>query len=65
MDKLTKEQRIVLTGYTGVLHGCFSDFHEDVEKRLGRSVMTHEFVGMREELKQLYFHDFLHIASGE
>ncbi|WP_312181353.1 hypothetical protein [Pantoea sp. CTOTU46764] len=59
MNKLTKEQAIILTGFTGILHGSFSDFHGDVENRLGRPVWTHEFVAMSDELKELYRKDFI------
>ena len=61
MDKLTKEQAVILTGFTGLIHGSFGDFHQDVEKRLGRPVWTHEFASkkMKEELKELYRDDFI------
>lgn len=62
MQKLTKEQGIVLTGFTGFM--CtpnFSIFHGDVEKRLGRPIWTHEFASkeLKEELKEIYRKDFL------
>ncbi len=59
-EKLTEDQAIILTGFTGIL--CcknFSTFHKDVEQRLGRPVWTHEFADMRERLKELYRNDFL------
>ena len=62
MNKLTLEQAIVITGYTGIL-ACknFSDFHSDVETRLGHSVLTHQFAGkeFKKEIKELYHRDFL------
>lgn len=61
MQKLTKEQCVILSGFTGLLHGSFSDFHEDVEKRLGHPVWTHMF-GNKEfaaKLKELYRKDFI------
>ena len=61
MKKLTKEQAVVLSGFTGLLHGSFSDFHEDVEKRLGRPVFTHE-LGNKDivaKVKELYRGDFI------
>lgn len=60
MSKLTQQQAIVLTGFTGVM--CvnnFSDFHGDVEKRLGRPIFTHEFPGAMPEIKEAYRADFL------
>lgn len=58
---LTELQAIILTGFTGFM--CvpsFSIFHADVEKRLGRSVWTHEFGSqeMSDHLKEVYRDDF-------
>ena len=67
MQKLTKEQAVVITGFTGINVGRFGDFHEDVEKRLGRPVFTHEF-GYKyfiDELKELYREDFIKMCGGE
>lgn len=61
MEKLTKEQAIILTAFTGIMMCEFSDFHGDVEKRLGHPVFTHQF-GDRpftEKLKDVYRDDFL------
>ena len=68
VQKLTKEQAIVITGFTGILACNFSDFHEDVEKRLERPVFTHEFASheLTEEIKELYKKDFLSmLGEGE
>jgi len=66
MQKLTKEQAIVITGFTGIM-ACksFNDFHGDVEKRLGRPVFTHEFANkeLSEEIKELYKSDFMDMVS--
>jgi hypothetical protein len=43
MTKLTKEQAIVITGYTGITACNFGDFHGDVERRLGHPIFTHQF----------------------
>lgn len=61
MTKFTKEQSIVITGFTGVLAVSFSDFHEDVEKRLGYPVFTHQFGNeeFMEKVSSLYKEDFL------
>ena len=60
IKKLTKEQAIVITGFTGKLIGSFSDFHEDVEKRLGRSVMTHELAYL--DMNKIYKEDFIKMS---
>ena len=65
IQKLTKEQAVIITGFTGILCGSFSDFHADVEKRLGRSVQTFE-MGMKSfmtDIKKLYEADFIEIAT--
>lgn len=65
IQKLTKEQAIIISGFTGILCGEFHDFHEDVEKRLGRGVQTFEF-GIKSfvtEVKKLYEADFIELAT--
>ncbi|WP_191112829.1 DUF551 domain-containing protein [Acinetobacter lwoffii] len=65
IQKLTKEQAVVISGFTGILCGEFSDFHTDVEKRLGRGVQTFEF-GSKEfaaEVKKLYEADFIGMGT--
>ena len=65
IQKLTKEQAVIITGFTGILCGSFGDFHADVEKRLGRGVQTFE-MGMKSfmaEVKKLYEADFIEIAT--
>jgi hypothetical protein len=61
MNKFTKEQSIVITGFTGVTACQFGDFHGDVEKRLGHPVFTHEFANKQfvEKIQELYRKDFL------
>ena len=62
MQKLTKEQAIVITGFTGIMIvNEFRHFHGDVEKRLGRPIFTHEFANEKvlEEIKEAYREDFL------
>jgi len=61
LPKLTKEQAIVITGFTGIASCDFGDFHLDVEKRLGQPVWTHQFGDKEffEKVKELYRDDFL------
>lgn len=65
MQKLIKEQALAITGYTGITALPFNEFHEDVEKRLGRGVWTHEFASpdMWEEIKSVYKEDFLAMCA--
>lgn len=65
IQKLTKEQAVIISGFTGILCGEFSDFHADVEKRLGRRVQAFEF-GFKEfsaEVKRLYEADFIGMGT--
>jgi len=67
-QRLTKEQAIIVSGFTGRIACGFSDFHKDVEKRIGRPVWTHEFGSeeFAEQLRDLYLEDFRTICySGE
>ena len=67
MNKLTKEQAIVITGFTGVLACKFNDFHHDVEARLGHAVWTHQFCDKEfsEKINELYRDDFLKLLGIE
>jgi len=62
--KLTKEQAIIVSGYTGFLICQFSDLQNDVEKRMGRPVWTHEFGDeiFTEKVEDLYREDFIALA---
>jgi hypothetical protein len=64
MKTLTKEQAIIITGYTGITMCNFRHYQEDASKRIGRSLFTHEFANpkMIELLKELYEDDFIAIC---
>ena len=66
-QKLTKEQAIIISGYTGFLVCQFSDLQNDVEKRMGRPVWTHEFgdESFTEQVEDLYREDFIALAPEE
>ncbi len=59
--KFTKEQAIVITGYTGITACHFFDFHNDIEERLGQPVYHHQFADKKfvGQIKELYREDFL------
>jgi hypothetical protein len=61
---LTIEQAIIISGYTGILCCPIALLHEDIEKRLNRSVWTHELgnLSMIERIRNLYEEDFLAIC---
>lgn len=67
MNKLTKEQAVVISGYTQIICCDFSDLHEEIEKRLGRPVFTHQLPVLADEIKAAFKADFLaicHVADG-
>ena len=61
--RLTKEQGIIITGYTGFLCCHIGDFHKDSEKRIGRPIFTHEFgdKDFMSILREYYKEDFWEI----
>jgi hypothetical protein len=62
---LTKEQAAILGAYTGTLCGPFPDLHEYAERVLGRSIWTHQFPSLSQELKEAAKDDFLSIVCRE
>ncbi len=63
--RLTIDQAVIISGYTGILCCAFSALHADVERRLGRAVWTHEFgsADLRVQMLDLYREDFLAICA--
>ncbi len=62
MESLTKEQAIVISGYTGFTMCDFALIHEDIEKRCGHPVMSHSLgsrLFVNDIVKPLYKDDFL------
>jgi hypothetical protein len=51
---MTKYEAAVVSAYTGMMLGSFSDFHEFVEMILARPVWTHEFASkeLSKEIKE-------------
>lgn len=64
MQKLTKEQAAIISAYTGILCGSFSDMHEYAERKLGRPILTHEFASpeTNQKLQDASRDDFLSIC---
>jgi len=60
-QRLTLEQAIVITGFTGVLCCEFADLHTDVERRTNREIPAHEFYGEAglSMTREIYRADFL------
>lgn len=62
---MTKEEKLIVSAYTGVLMTDFSDLHEFIEKKLGRPVWTHELANelVANELKNAVKEDFLKLCA--
>jgi hypothetical protein len=69
IPKLTREQAVIISGYTGILCCEFQHLQMEVEKRMGRSVWTHEFAtggaADQEKVAALFKRDFLAICAKE
>ncbi|MBU0564914.1 MAG: hypothetical protein KJ890_15600 [Gammaproteobacteria bacterium] len=57
---LTKEQALIITGFTGI-QCCqdFGDFHADVEDRLEMAIFTHQLPALADRIKDAYNDDFM------
>jgi len=59
MKKLTSEQAVVVSAFTGYHIGDFAETHKAVEEKLGRPVWTHEFPSLRDEIREAFRDDFI------
>ncbi len=64
---MTKQEKIIVSAYTGTLMCDFSDVHEYIEKKLGRPVFTHEMADnlVLEEIHQKIKDDFIAICENK
>ena len=61
--RLTKEQAVIVSGFTGFLCCDFSDLHVEIERRLGRPVWTHELSEiMNTEVRRAFRDDFVALS---
>ena len=60
---MTKEEGAIVSAYTGILIGEFSNLHEYIEKILNRPVFTHELADLKicAEIKEKSRNDFINI----
>lgn len=60
---MTKKEAAIVSAYTGILIGEFSDLHEYIEKILCRPVFTHELSDKKlcVEIKEKSKQDFINI----
>lgn len=64
---MTKQEKIIVSAYTGTLMCDFGDVHEYIEKKLGRPVYTHELADKNiwKEIEEKSKEDFLEICKQE
>lgn len=64
---MTKEEKLLVSAYTGYLMTDVSDFQTFIEKKLGRPVWTHELADKTvwNELKEVLQEDFLRLRKEE
>jgi len=61
MTRLTMEQAVIVSAYTGFLVCPFHEMHKAIEEKLGRPVWTHELgTGeTMEKVKEAFKDDFI------
>lgn len=61
---MTKKEAAIVSAYTGILIGSFSDMHEYIEEKLQRPVWTHEMgdAGIAKQIKESAKDDFISIT---
>lgn len=64
---MTKQEKIIVSAYTGVLMCDFDDLHEYIQKKFGRPVFTHELAdkGIQKEVEEKSKKEFLEICNRE
>ena len=64
---MTKQEKIIVSAYTGYLMCDFSDMHKYIEEKMGRPVWTHEMGDkkMQSVIHQAVKPDFLALCRTE
>lgn len=62
---MTKQERIIVSAYTGFLMCDFSDMHHYIEEKLERPVWTHEMASkeVQSEIREKCKSDFLSLCG--
>lgn len=63
---ITKREAAIISAYTGILIGEFSEMHKYVEIIMDRPVFTHEFAikEFSDDIKQQSHSDFINLDIG-
>lgn len=64
---MTRKETAIISAYTGILIGKFSDFHQYAEHIMRRPIYTHEFASdaLLSELRERSREDFCSIEVKE
>ena len=62
---MTKQERIIVSAYTGFLMCDFDDLHKYIEEKVGRPVWTHELADaeIQSEIREKCKNDFLSLCG--
>jgi hypothetical protein len=65
-NKMTKQEALIISAYTGILMVDFGDFHKYVEELLNRPVYTHEMAVKTfwDDLQERLKPQFLELCEG-
>ena len=65
LSGMTKEEKLIVSAYTGILMVDFDELHKFIEKRLGRPVFTHELADelVCKEIEKAVKEDFLKLCE--
>ena len=58
---MTRQEAAIVAAYTGKMLGNFTDYHQYIEKLLGRPVFTHEIPSLMEDIKTAAKQDFINL----
>ena len=64
---MTKREAAIVSAYTGILIGKFSDMNAYIEEKLGTPIWTHQLTDEKlwEEIKEAVTTDFINITIKE
>lgn len=62
---MTKDEKLIISAYTGVLMTSMDELHQFIEQKLGRSVWTHELANpsVTDAIKEAVKDDFLKLCE--
>lgn len=63
VKKLTRQQAIVVSGYTGILACDINELKRDVSERLNMTCMSHHLATKEESIKLAYKDDFIAMSN--